>query len=173
MPNFLIDLLKKSKFKKPINNDLGYYIRMKHGARVPASSVITQSSSNSTILPGSTVEPSQNTTTTTTSTTTTTTTQVTTTTSTTTTTTTLPAGVYAFEMKYSALSSTDACNQVSSTIYYSNSATLSLFTALCTDPELTINADAGYYCLASGCPNDSGRAWVRSGGAAIIQAANC
>lgn len=171
MGDFLIDLLKKSRLRKPTDNTLKYYSVMKHGASIPITSVITQSSPNNTILPGNTAQPSQNTTTTT-STTTTTTTQVATT-STTTTTTTLPPGVYAFVMKYSALSSTDACNQVSSTTYYSNSATLSLFTALCTDPELTINADAGYYCLASGCPNSSGRAWVRSGGAAIIQAANC
>jgi hypothetical protein len=81
------------------------------------------------------------------------TTTTTSTTSTTSTTTTLPPGVYAFDMKYSNVGGTEACAEVSSITYYSNSATLALFSGLSTDVALTIAAPAGYYCLVEGCPN--------------------
>jgi hypothetical protein len=114
------------------------------------------------------------TTTTTTATPTTTTTTTTVAPTTTTTTTTLPPGVYAFEMKYSAIGSTEACAEVSSSTYYSNSATLNLFSGLATDVTLTISAPAGYYCLAAGCPNSTGKQWIQvGGGGSISGAANC
>lgn len=78
---------------------------------------------------------------------------ITTTTTTTSTTTTLPPGVYAYDLRYSAVSGVDACAQLTSAIYYSNSATLALFSGLSTDVALTIAAPAGYYCLVEGCPN--------------------
>jgi hypothetical protein len=118
-------------------------------------------------------------TTTTTSTSTSTSTSTTTTTTTipptTTTTTTLPVGIYAFQMKYNALGGTQACSETVSNVYYSNSATLNLFSGLTTDPAFTIPAPAGYYCLTVGCPNPTGSSWVRVTGAfgQITSAANC
>lgn len=114
------------------------------------------------------------TTTTTTEAPTTTTTTTTEAPTTTTTTTTLPVGIYSFEMKYSAVGGTEACAEVSSSTYYSNSATLNLFSALATDVALTISAPAGYYCLAAGCPNSTGKQWIQvGGGGSISGAANC
>lgn len=115
---------------------------------------------------------SYTTTTTTSSSSTTTTTS--TSTSTTTTTTTLPPGVYPFEMKYSAIGSTEACAEVTSNTYYSNSPTLDLFAGLAIDPALSTEAPIGYYCLASGCPNPAGVIWIRVAAfGSIIGAANC
>jgi len=120
-----------------------------------------------------TVAPTTTTTTTTTeapTTTTTTTTEA----PTTTTTTTLPVGIYAFEMKYSAVGGTEACAEVSSSTYYSNSATLNLFSGLTTDVAFTSPAPAGYYCLAAGCPNSTGKQWIQvGGGGSVSGAANC
>jgi hypothetical protein len=115
------------------------------------------------------------TTTTTTVAPTTTTTTTTAAPTTTTTTTTLPPGIYAFEMKYSAIGGTEACAEVSSSTYYSNSATLNLFSGLTTDVAFTIPAPAGYYCLAIGCPNATGKSWVRVTGTfgQITSLANC
>lgn len=101
--------------------------------------------------------------TTTTTTTVAPTTTTTTTAPTTTTTTTLPPGVYAFAMKYSVTSGTDACNQTTSAVYYSNSATLSAFSVLATDVALAVAAPAGYYCLAIGCPNALNIRWIQVG----------
>lgn len=164
MPNFLIDLLKKTRFKKSTDSTVQYYSVMKHGASIPVTSIKTQASFNNNILPGSNISVNENTTTT--STTTTTTTSIpttTTTTSTTTSTTTLPAGIYAFNMKYSAIGSTQACAEVTSGTYYSNSATLNAFAALTIDSGLVTEAPAGYYCLAAGCPNSTGKQWIQVG----------
>lgn len=113
-------------------------------------------------------------TTTTTTATPTTTTTTTVEPTTTTTTTTLPPGIYSFEMKYSAIGGTEACAEVTSSVYYSNSATLNLFAGLATDVGLTISAPAGYYCLSAGCPNSTGKQWIQvGGGGAISGASNC
>ena len=104
------------------------------------------------------------------------TTTTTTTTSTTTTTTTepLPPGVYSFSMKYSAIGSTEACAEASSSIYYSNSATLETFFRFATDTGLAIDAPIGYYCLAAGCPNSSGKQWIQVASAgSIVGSSNC
>jgi hypothetical protein len=121
-------------------------------------------------------ETTTTTTTTSTTTTTTTVTPTTTTTSTTTTTTTepLPPGVYSFSMKYSAIGSTEACAEASSSIYYSNSATLETFFRFATDTGLAIDAPIGYYCLAAGCPNSSGKQWIQVASAgSIVGSSNC
>jgi len=107
-----------------------------------------------------TATPTTTTTTTVEPTTTTTTTETPTTT---TTTTTLPPGTYSFEMKYSAVGGTEACAEVTSSTYYSNSATLNAFSVLATDPALTVAAPAGYYCLAIGCPNALNIQWIQVG----------
>lgn len=98
----------------------------------------------------------------------TTSTSTSTSTSTTTTTTTLPPGTYSFEMKYSPVGGTEACAEVTSSTYYSNSATLNAFSVLATDPALTIAAPAGYYCLAMGCPNALNIRWIQVGGFGAI-----
>jgi len=92
---------------------------------------------------------------------------------TTTTTTTLPVGIYSFEMKYSAIGGTEACAEVTSNVYYSNSATLNLFSGLTTDVAFTIPATDGYYCLAAGCPNSASKQWIQIVGGAVSGALNC
>jgi hypothetical protein len=81
----------------------------------------------------------------------------TTTTTTTSTTTTLPPGVYAYEMRYSAVSGAAACAQTTSSIYYSNSPTLAPFATVATNPALTSLAPSGHYCLVVGCPNPTNK----------------
>jgi hypothetical protein len=77
-------------------------------------------------------------------------------------------------MKFSAIGGTEACAEPTSATYYSNSATLNLFSGLTTDPAFTIPAPAGYYCLAVGCPNALNTRWIRvSGIGAIIGSAFC
>lgn len=113
-----------------------------------------------------------NPTTTTTSTTTEAPTTTTTTTTgeptTTTTTTTLQPGVYAYEMRYSAVSGEDACAQPTTAVYYSLSPTLALFSGLATDPDYSTLPPSGYYCLAEGCPNDLNIQYVQVNGVGSI-----
>jgi hypothetical protein len=78
-------------------------------------------------------------------------------------------------MKYSAVSGVDACAQTTSSVYYSNSATLALFSGLSTNVGLTNAAPAGYYCLAQGCPNALNLQYVQVTGGigAITSGAFC
>jgi hypothetical protein len=87
-----------------------------------------------------------------------------------------PKMTYMFETKYNAFDSTTACISGIPLTVYSNSATLDGINPFLTlDTGLSTSVQDGYYCLASGCPNSSGKQWVRvtGGSGAITQSANC
>lgn len=71
-------------------------------------------------------------------------------------------------MRYSVVSGVDACSQPTSAVYYSNSATLALFSGLSTNVGLTIDAPAGFYCLVIGCPNDLNIQYIEIDGSGIV-----
>lgn len=152
-----------------------YTIQNNPSLHVAFCSLVNQCNPTTTTTSTTTEAPTTTTTTSTSSTTSTTTSTTTTEApTTTTTTTTLPPGVYAYEMKYSATSGVDACSQTTSSVYYSNSATLALFSGLSTNVGLTNPAPAGYYCLAEGCPNALNLQFVQvSGIGSIISGAFC
>ena len=84
--------------------------------------------------------------------------------------------VFSFSMKFNVSGSTEACLSGETETYYSNSSTLSgINPYLTTDAGLTTPVSNGYYCLAEGCPNSTGKEWVQvtGGGGAITSTANC